>query len=177
LAEELRTVCPASLIVVMADEVGTSEELARLARARIQCHLLCHSLTPLHLEWHIRLAAADDTVMVSRAILDAFLASYDRLRRRDGGVRLPERERAVVARLAEGLSRKAIGIRLGIAPPTVSTLIGRAKQRLGVETDAELITAARRHGLLPSDERALHRDGAPGGAIAPGSSTGFSTGL
>jgi DNA-binding CsgD family transcriptional regulator len=95
--------------------------------------------------------------MVSRAILDAFLASSDRLRRLDGDVRLPKREGEVVELLAEGLSRKAIGGRLGMAPSTVSTLIGRAKQRLGVQGDLELLAAARRHGLLPSDDRAPYR--------------------
>jgi DNA-binding NarL/FixJ family response regulator len=156
LAEQLRIVSPASRLVVIAEAVAEGAELARLAKTRIHCHILCGELTPEEFRSSLRLISDRDMRMVSGPVLDAFVESYERLRSLEGGVRLPRRECDVVALLAEGLTRKAIGSRLTMARTTVSTHISRAKDRLGAVTDADLIAAARRHGLLPSDGARRH---------------------
>ena len=64
-----------------------------------------------------------------------------------GGLRaLAGREREVVERVALGLSRKAIAHELGIAAPTVSTLLHGALRKLGLPGVARLGTLVR--GLL-----------------------------
>lgn len=154
LAAQLRIVSPASRLLIVADTMAEGAELARLVQARVHCQILCGEISTEELYWSLRLIADRDMRMVSGPVLDRFLESYERLRHLDGRDALPRREHEVVALLAEGLTRKAIRSRLKMARTTVSTHIGRAKVRLGASTDAELIAAARRHGLLPSDGRA-----------------------
>lgn len=54
------------------------------------------------------------------------------------GESLTQRELDVVALLAEGLSNKAIGARLGVSPRTVSTHVSRILRKLGVERRGEV---------------------------------------
>ena len=49
------------------------------------------------------------------------------------------REEEVVARLAAGLPPSAVARELGIARSTLSTLLRRAKDKVGVESNAELV--------------------------------------
>lgn len=62
--------------------------------------------------------------------------------------RLSNREFDVFRRLAEGASIPLIAAALGISPKTVSTHKFRLMQKLGVETDRELIRYALRQGLV-----------------------------
>ena len=57
---------------------------------------------------------------------------------------LSERERQVVALAARGRSNKLIAYELGIAVGTVSTLLGRAAQKLGASSRTQLVTAWQR---------------------------------
>lgn len=61
---------------------------------------------------------------------------------------LSDREFDVFKRLAEGESIPMIAADLGISPKTVSTHKFRLMQKLGVETDGELIRYALRHALV-----------------------------
>ena len=61
---------------------------------------------------------------------------------------LSNREFDVFRRLAEGASISAIAAALGISPKTISTHKFRLMQKLGVETDGELIRYALRHRLV-----------------------------
>lgn len=61
---------------------------------------------------------------------------------------LSNREFDVFRRLAQGASIPAIAAALGISPKTVSTHKFRLMQKLGVQTDGELIRYALRHRLV-----------------------------
>lgn len=60
------------------------------------------------------------------------------LRKADPLDKLTERERQVVMQVCEGLSAKAIGRNLNLAPSTVSTHLYRAYRKLGVESRTNL---------------------------------------
>jgi DNA-binding NarL/FixJ family response regulator len=83
------------------------------------------------------------------AVLDAALA--------DGWVRPPEdapaggltaREREVLSHLAEGLSNKAIAVRLGISEHTAKFHVNAILAKLGAESRAAAIVKAARLGLV-----------------------------
>jgi DNA-binding NarL/FixJ family response regulator len=61
---------------------------------------------------------------------------------------LSEREQAVLARVAQGLSSKAIGQQLFIAPSTVNYHLTSIFNKLGVSTRAQVVAVAAKRGLL-----------------------------
>lgn len=63
------------------------------------------------------------------------------------GAALSFRELQVVRAVAEGLTRAETAERLGIAATTVSAYKGRAKEKIGVATDADLVRYAVDRGL------------------------------
>ncbi|ADI14900.1 response regulator [Truepera radiovictrix] len=63
-------------------------------------------------------------------------------------VRLTERERSVLARIAQGCTYKEIAEELGISDKTVATYRERAAEKLGLKTRAELVRYALQHGLI-----------------------------
>jgi DNA-binding NarL/FixJ family response regulator len=65
-----------------------------------------------------------------------------------GGVALSDREREVVALVAEGASNDEIGARLGISSRTVESHLRRLFERLGAASRAELAARAFREGWL-----------------------------
>jgi DNA-binding NarL/FixJ family response regulator len=62
-------------------------------------------------------------------------------------VTLTDRERDIVARLADGMGQKAIAAELVISPKTVATHIQRILAKLGVHSRAEAVAVAHREGL------------------------------
>jgi DNA-binding NarL/FixJ family response regulator len=64
---------------------------------------------------------------------------------------LTERERDVLALLAEGRANKVIARRLGISEKTVKNYVTRILQALGVSDRTQAALWAQRHGLGPSD--------------------------
>lgn len=64
------------------------------------------------------------------------------------GVRLTPRETEVLTLLAQGLTYRAIGDRLGIAWPTVQTLAHRIYEKLGVSGKMAAVSLARELGVL-----------------------------
>lgn len=65
-------------------------------------------------------------------------------------VNLPPRQLAILHLVAEGLSNKEIGYRLGIAAPTVSFHLAELRRRLGAESNRQLVNRALSAGLLIS---------------------------
>jgi DNA-binding CsgD family transcriptional regulator len=61
---------------------------------------------------------------------------------------LTNREREILALLAEGLGNKQIGARLGISPSTVKTHLEFLFEKLGVSSRAEAVATGVRRGLL-----------------------------
>lgn len=64
------------------------------------------------------------------------------------GVRLTDRELDVIALVADGLSHKEIGARLGIGSETVRTHMRKASARLDAASQTQAVAAALRLGLI-----------------------------
>jgi len=64
-------------------------------------------------------------------------------------VRLTEREREILALVADGMANKAIGARLGITERTVKYHVTEILGRLGADNRAQAVAIANRRGLLP----------------------------
>jgi DNA-binding NarL/FixJ family response regulator len=99
--------------------------------------------------------SSDELVAVVRAVasggtmipadIAAQLARAVRQPRRD---RLTEREREILALLAEGLSNRAAGERLGIAERTVKFHVGEILARLGASNRAQAVAIAKARGIV-----------------------------
>ena len=68
----------------------------------------------------------------------------------DGPTSLTEREQQIVTYAAVADTNQIIAYELGISPSTVSTLLGRAMKKLGVDSRADLIRLVR--GLAPTQD-------------------------
>jgi two-component system NarL family response regulator len=98
---------------------------------------------------------SDELVAVLRAVaaggtlipgeIAAQLARAVRQPRRD---RLTDREREILALLAEGLSNRAAGERLGIAERTVKFHVGEILARLGASNRAQAVAIAKARGIV-----------------------------
>jgi DNA-binding CsgD family transcriptional regulator len=68
----------------------------------------------------------------------------------DGGFEQPltPRERDVIALLAEGLSNKEIGSRLGISPDTAKFHVGRVIDKLDATGRTDAVAHAARRGII-----------------------------
>lgn len=64
------------------------------------------------------------------------------------GFELTPREHDVIGLLAEGLSNKAIGQRLGIAPDTVKFHVGRLIDKLDATGRTDAVAHAARRGII-----------------------------
>ena len=99
--------------------------------------------------------SSDELVAVVRAVaaggtmippeIGAQLARAVRQPRRD---RLTEREREILALLAEGLSNRAVGERLGITERTVKFHVGEILGRLGAANRAQAVAIAKARGIV-----------------------------
>ncbi|MDR3360117.1 MAG: response regulator transcription factor [Bifidobacteriaceae bacterium] len=102
----------------------------------------------------IRLVAAGEALLsplATRALITAFLAQPSRVAAAgaaDRLERLTEREREIVALVAEGLSNDQIAARLVISPMTVKTHVNRAMTKLDLRDRAQLVVAAYQSGLV-----------------------------
>ena len=92
-------------------------------------------------------AVSADVVLIARA---APIEIEDRLARRDVAhdTVLTNREREILALLADGLGNKQIAARLGISTNTVKTHLELMFEKLGVNTRAEAVAIGVRRGLL-----------------------------
>ncbi len=86
----------------------------------------------------LRIAAADEAADLILSVADAG----------DHGFELTPRERDVIALLAEGLSNKAIGQRLGISPDTVKFHVGRLIDKLDATGRTDAVAHAARRGII-----------------------------
>lgn len=89
-----------------------------------------------------------DVVIVAQPS-DATAASHQATRGDSvTGPTLTNREREILALLADGLGNKQIAARLGISTNTVKTHLELMFERLGVSSRAEAVAAGVRQGLL-----------------------------
>ena len=89
-----------------------------------------------------------DVILVARDAEDARLRTQPTRSDAIGGPVLSNREREILALLADGLANKQIAARLGISKNTVKTHIELLFDKLAVSTRAEAVATGVRRGLL-----------------------------
>jgi DNA-binding NarL/FixJ family response regulator len=125
---------------------------------------LVKDVEPEELLRAVRVVARGDALLapsVTRSLIAAFTSgrgdpvppSPGPAKPRDPGVAaLTDREREVVALVAEGLSNDEIAARLVVSPLTAKTHVSRAMTKLGARDRAQLVVLAYSHGLAgPAD--------------------------
>jgi DNA-binding CsgD family transcriptional regulator len=93
-------------------------------------------------------APSADVVLVARGDEGAPRAVRSIHRDTGGGTLLSNREREILALLADGMGNKQIAARLGISANTVKTHIELLFDKLGASTRAEAVATGVRRGLL-----------------------------
>lgn len=113
---------------------------------------LVKDVEPADLRRAVRVVADGDALLspsVTRRLISRFLA---RSARRPGGpgllAVLTDREREVMALVAEGLSNAEVGQRLSMSPATAKTHVSRAMIKLGARDRAQLVVLAYQSGLV-----------------------------
>jgi len=97
---------------------------------------------------HAALAAVRSGLTVMDSELASSLVPHQPPREPKGRGDLTERERQVVALLAEGLSNKLVADRLGISDHTAKFHVNGVMMKLGASTRTEAVVEAVRRGLI-----------------------------
>jgi DNA-binding NarL/FixJ family response regulator len=110
---------------------------------------------PAELLHAVRVVAAGGSLLspgVTRRVIGEFVARRARRPAPHPGLRaLTEREREVVALVAEGLSNEQIAERLVVSPATARTHVSRAMVKLQAHDRAQLVVVAFQSGLTTPD--------------------------
>lgn len=94
-------------------------------------------------------ASSADVLLVARDVDDSSSSARDDVGVVDqGAASLTNREREILALLADGLGNKQIAARLGISPNTVKTHLELLFEKIGVSSRAEAVATGVRKGLL-----------------------------
>jgi DNA-binding NarL/FixJ family response regulator len=106
---------------------------------------------PVELLRAVRAVAAGDALLspgVTRRLIGAFASQTREPPRRPDLDMLTEREREVMALVAEGLSNDEIAERLYVSPMTAKTHVSRAMTKLAARDRAQLVVLAYESGLV-----------------------------
>lgn len=120
--------------VYRAVAAGASGYLSKEAGARELCEALA--------------AVARGEIVLSPEIQSGLVAEIQRHAELDGESPLSERERQVLALIAEGLSTSDIGSRLHLSPATVKSHLHTLYEKLDVSERAAAVAEAMRRGLF-----------------------------
>jgi len=116
---------------------------------------LIKNTEPAELLHAVRVVAAGESLLsptVTRRVIGEFVARRTRRPAPHPGLRtLTQREREVMALVADGLSNDEIAERLVISPATARTHVSRAMAKLGARDRAQLVVVAFQSGLAGSD--------------------------
>jgi DNA-binding NarL/FixJ family response regulator len=137
----VKTASPQTRIVVFSAYAG--EERVASAFERGADSYVLKGTSSDELVAVVRAVAAGGTLIPAE--IAAQLARAVRQPRRD---RLTAREREILALLAEGLSNRAAGERLGIAERTVKFHVGEILARLGATNRAQAVAIAKARGII-----------------------------
>jgi DNA-binding NarL/FixJ family response regulator len=105
---------------------------------------------PEELVQAVRVVAGGDALLspgVTRKLIGEFAARAKEPRGIEGLEELTDREREVLALVAEGLSNDEIGERLVVSPATAKTHVSRTMGKLGARDRAQLVVIAYESGL------------------------------
>jgi DNA-binding NarL/FixJ family response regulator len=112
---------------------------------------------PAELVRAVRAVAAGDALLspsVTRRLIAEFVARPSRPPAQPASMAvLTDREREVVALVAEGLSNDGIAERLVVSPATARTHVSRALMKLGARDRAQLVVLAFQSGLVSPPPR------------------------
>jgi len=126
--------------------VATSEELrARIAAALSSdpaFDVVAVGATPADV------ASSADVVLVARDVDDSAPTPEADASGIEQSVSLTNREREILALLADGLGNKQIATRLGISTNTVKTHLELLFEKIGVRSRAEAVAVGVRRGML-----------------------------
>ena len=106
---------------------------------------------PADLVQAVRVVAQGEALLspsVTRRLIERFAAHAKEPRRAPGLDTLTEREREIVALVAEGLSNQEIAERLVISPATAKTHVSRTMLKLHAHDRAQLVVIAYESGLI-----------------------------
>jgi DNA-binding NarL/FixJ family response regulator len=113
---------------------------------------LTKDLEPEELRDAVRTVAAGHgllTPSVTRRVIDAFATAVPAPKAPERLDQLTEREREVLALIAEGLSNNDLARRLLLSPLTVKTHVSRILGKLSARDRAQLVVIAYETGLVP----------------------------
>jgi DNA-binding NarL/FixJ family response regulator len=118
---------------------------------------LLKDIEPDDLRQAVRVVAAGDALLsprVTRRLITRFVAQLpQRPKDPERLAALTDREREVMALVAQGLSNEEIGQRLAMSPATAKTHVSRAMLKLGARDRAQLVVLAYQTGLVTPDAR------------------------
>jgi DNA-binding NarL/FixJ family response regulator len=137
----VKAASPATRIVVFSAYAG--EERVATAFERGADSYVLKGTSSDELVAVVRAVASGGTLIPAE--IAAQLARAVRQPRRE---RLTEREREILALLAEGLSNRAAGERLGITERTVKFHVGEILARLGASNRAQAVAIAKARGIV-----------------------------
>ena len=106
---------------------------------------------PVELLRAVRAVAGGDALLspgVTRRLIEAFATQSREPRPSSDLDQLTQREREVMALVAEGLTNDEIAERLFVSPATAKTHVNRAMTKLGARDRAQLVVAAYQSGLV-----------------------------
>ena len=89
-----------------------------------------------------------DVLLVARDVEESLPSARDERVSGSIGASLTNREREILALLADGLGNKQIAARLGISTNTVKTHLELLFEKIGVSSRAEAVATGVRRGLL-----------------------------
>ncbi len=136
--------------VVILTTFGLDEYVFEAIRAGASGFLV-KDTEPAELVQAVRVVAGGDALLspsVTRRLIGEFAARAKEPGPADGLDELTEREREVVALVAEGLSNDEIAARLFVSPATAKTHVSRAMGKLRARDRAQLVVMAYESGLV-----------------------------
>ena len=135
--------------VVILTTFGLDEYVFEAIRAGASGFLV-KDTEPEELVQAVRVVAGGEALLspgVTKKLIAEFAARAKEPKTVDGLDELTDREREVLALVAEGLSNKEIGDRLVVSPATAKTHVSRAMGKLRARDRAQLVVIAYESGL------------------------------
>ena len=139
----------AGVRVVILTTFGLDEYVFEAIRSGASGFLV-KDTEPEELVQAVRVVAGGDALLspgVTKKLIAEFAARAKEPRAAAGLEELTDREREVLALVAEGLSNDEIGERLIVSPATAKTHVSRAMGKLGARDRAQLVVIAYESGL------------------------------
>jgi DNA-binding NarL/FixJ family response regulator len=140
----------ASIRVVILTTFGLDEYVFEAIRSGASGFLV-KDTEPQELVQAVRVVADGEALLspsVTRQLIAEFAARAKEPHAVDGLEELTDREREVLALVAEGLSNKEIAERLVVSPATAKTHVSRAMGKLRARDRAQLVVIAYESGLV-----------------------------